>query len=573
MRHILIQALGALIFSVNAAAQTVVPPAAAPGAPAVPPRPAVFPATAPAGVPASTPSAPGAAPPAAEAPRAAPFDYSVNLKSDVFGANLFTGAFTGTLAALFNPDHVIAVGDQLQLRLWGAFSHEAVLTVDPQGNVFVPQVGPVQVAGLANRDLHKVLDEAVRRTFRANVHSYISLAAAQPVRVFVTGFVHRPGMYSGTSSDSVLRYLDQAGGIDTERGSFLDVQVMRAGTARARFNLYDFLLSGRIPSVQLADGDVVVVGPRKSSYAVLGLAENAKRFEFEGGRIDLARVAALAKPLASATHVRVNRNTGTVRNTEYYPLGEAQNVQLDTGDEIQFTADKRPGTITVRVEGEHTSSQEYVLPHGARVGELMKQISFSERSDAANVQLYRLSVKQRQKVLLESALKSLEASVLTARSGTQEEARLRTEEAALVLQWVTRARAIEPLGQVLIARAPDRDQLLLENGDIVRVPVKDGLVQVNGEVLFPNAVAFEEKQVVMDYIKRAGGYAQNADTSRIVIAHRDGGYTEGEESTQVRLGDEILVLPKVDTKSRQFWKDITQIIFQIAVSAGVVLGL
>jgi hypothetical protein len=33
------------------------------------------------------------------------------------------------------------------------------------------------------------------------------------------------------------------------------------------------------------------------------------------------------------------------------------------------------------------------------------------------------------------------------------------------------------------------------------------------------------------------------------------------------------VLPRVDTKSRQFWKDITQIIFQIAVSAKVIFGL
>ena len=38
-------------------------------------------------------------------------------------------------------------------------------------------------------------------------------------------------------------------------------------------------------------------------------------------------------------------------------------------------------------------------------------------------------------------------------------------------------------------------------------------------------------------------------------------------------GDEILVLPKIDVKSRQVAKDLTQILYQIAVSAKVVLGL
>ena len=57
------------------------------------------------------------------------FDYSSNIDSDVFGANLFTGAFAASTAAIFNPDHVIGIGDQLQVRLWGGFQFEALLTV------------------------------------------------------------------------------------------------------------------------------------------------------------------------------------------------------------------------------------------------------------------------------------------------------------------------------------------------------------------------------------------------------------------------------------------------------------
>ena len=163
--------------------------------------------------------------------------------------------------------------------------------------------------------------------------------------------------------------------------------------------------------------------------------------------------------------------------------------------------------------------------------------------------------------------------MLTARSGTTEEAQLRKEEAALVLQWVERAKKIEATGQTLISKSKARDDLLLENGDVLRVPVKDGLVLVSGEVLFPNAIAFDQGMRLKDLIQQAGGFSQNADTSRIIIAHRDGSFSDGRKDGTVQAGDEIMVLPKVDFKTRQFAKDVFQVLYQIAISAKVVLGL
>jgi protein involved in polysaccharide export with SLBB domain len=510
------------------------------------------------------------------------FDYSANLNSEVFGANLFTGAFARHGATQFNPDYAVAVGDQIQIRLWGAFDFDSPLTVDPKGNIFLPHAGPVQVLGVRNQDLQRLVEAAVGKVFRSNVSSYASLAAAQPVRVFVSGFVNRPGLYNGTSMDSLLHYLDQAGGIDPERGSFLDVQVKRGQQVRATANLYDFLLNGTMPLIQLADGDVIFVAPRQNTIKVTGLAENTKRFEFTDSAHTVADLARMAKPKAAATHVRVIRNTGTIKNIDYYPLAEASRVALQNGDELEFTADKKPGTITVRVEGEHQSAQEYVLPYGARVADLLKNIEYSDRSDKESLQLFRQSVKTRQKQMLQASLKSLEAAALTARSGTSDEARLRKDEAELLLQWVERAKKIEPSGQVVIAQAENRDTLLLENGDILNVPTKDGLVLVSGEVLFPNAVAFGQALTLDDYVRRAGGYTQNADAARLVVAHRDGSFTEamGEKGffsltngdTSIRPGDEILVLPKIEIKSRQIAKDLSQILYQIAISAKVVFG-
>lgn len=498
------------------------------------------------------------------------FDYSTNLKSDVFGAQLFTGSFAQQGSMQFNPDYMIEIGDQIQVQLWGGFTFNGVLTVDPQGNVFLPQIGPLKVLGVHNQDLQTVLDNAVRRVFRANVYSYANLAAAQPVRIFVGGFVNRPGLYNGTSMDSLLFYLDQAGGIDAERGSFLDVQVKRGEQVRTTINLYDFLLKGHIPLVQLMDGDVIFIPSRQNSIKVTGLVENAKSFEFKSSGLTINQIAHLARPQAKATHVRITHNKGAIRNVDYYALAEAGDIQVESGDEVQFTADKKPGTITVRVEGEHQSALEYVLPYGTHFGQLIRQIKFSDRSDGENLQLFRKSVRDRQKEILQASLKNLEVSVLTATSDTGEEALLRKEEADRVLQWVELARAIEPNGQVLIARTTNRDELLLEDGDIIKVPKHDGLILVSGEVVFPNTQSYNEKLTLGDYINKAGGYTQNASSSKIVIAHQDGSFEEGSKAS-LRAGDEVLVLPEIQVKGRQILKDISQIIYQIAISTRVVL--
>lgn len=511
------------------------------------------------------------------------FDYSINLQSEVFGANLFSGAFAREGAARFNPDYVIQVGDFIIVRLWGAFSFDAPLAVDAQGNIFIPNVGPVSVLGVRNKDVQRLVETAVRSVYRKNVSVYASLDEAQPVRVFVGGFVNRPGLYDGTSMDSLLNFLDRAGGIDPERGSFLNIEVKRGEVVRANVNLYDFLLKGVMQKIQLTDGDVIYVTGRKKTVNVTGMAQNAKRFEFTAEGVTISEIVAMARPQAAATHVRVTRNTGAVRNTEYYPLDDVSAVILKNGDELQFTADKKPGTITVRLEGEHEGAQEYVLPYGARLSELIQNIRYYPSADQENIQLFRLSVKERQKQMLDTALRSLENSVLTARSATNEESRLRKDEAELMLQWVEKAKSIEPSGQVIIAQFEQRGDLLLENGDVIRIPKKDGLILISGEVLFPNTIAYEPGLSVKDYIKRAGGYSQSADTSRVILARRDGSFADvaggswsffgSNSDLQIKPGDQILVLPKVQTKSIEVTRGISQILYQIAIATKVVLDL
>lgn len=74
---------------------------------------------------------------------------------------------------------------------------------------FYLKVGPIKVAGITNDKLNDAVVRAVTRVYQKNVNVYATLDVSQPVKVFVTGFVKKPGLYSGQSGDSVLYFLDR----------------------------------------------------------------------------------------------------------------------------------------------------------------------------------------------------------------------------------------------------------------------------------------------------------------------------------------------------------------------------
>lgn len=501
-----------------------------------------------------------------------PPDPELATKPLVFGSQIFTGRFAAEPLASFNPEHQVAVGDRISIHMWGAFVFNASQTVDVQGNIFIPNVGPISVRGIRNADLNRQIEVQVKRTFKSNVGVYATLEAAQPVKVYVTGFVRAPGLYGGLSSDSVLHYLDRAGGIDSARGSYLEVDILRGDKVRAKFNLYRFLLDGQIDHVQLQDGDTVIAHPRKFTVQVGGEVLNPYIFEFADRQVPASQVLAMARPRAGATHLSIVRKSGSQRRSEYHPLSTASTVMIQNGDEITVTSDKYPGTILVRIDGAHLGERVLVLPYGASLRDALARLQPAPQANASAAQLFRISVAERQKDLLETSLRSLETYALTARSATSEEAALRTHESAQILKFIERARTIQPKGQVVLADRSEALDTLLEDGDVIHIPERSNLVLVSGEVLFPNALVYDANASAADYVRRSGGYNQDADEAKLVVLRQDGSIAQAGE-TELRPGDEIMVLPQIQTKNVELARGITQVLYQIAVSAKVLLGL
>lgn len=493
--------------------------------------------------------------------------------SRMFGAQLFTSATADSGASIgFNPSYVIGLGDTIQIRLWGAFSFDGALTVDPKGNIFLPNVGPLKVAGITNGQLNTLVTSKVKEVYQANVNVYASLVQAQPVKVFVTGYVRNPGLYGGVASDSLLSYLSKAGGVDSDRGSYVDIVVKRGNRVRSQVNLYDFLLNGNLALSQFSDGDTIVVGPRQHTFSVEGDVFNSYDFEFANSAIPVTEALSWARPKPGATHMTIIRQQGTMKRSEYYPLSSAPGRSLQDGDKLVVSSDRYAGTIQVRIEGAHSGEHAVVLPYGATMRQVLAQVRPNSMSQMDAIQLYRRSVALRQKEMLDVSLQKLEQASLSAQSSTQEEARLRMQEAQLVSRFVAKARTVVPKGEVVL-NEKNIDSVLLEDGDVISIPEKTSLVMVHGEVLFPNAVSWEKGLDPEEYIEKCGGLTQKSGNSKIIVIRQNGEALNADDVKEMRPGDEIMVLPKYDSKNIEVSRGISTILYQLAVAAKVILTL
>lgn len=490
-----------------------------------------------------------------------------------FGARLFRGGFSNSHEDGLNADYRVQPGDRITVRVWGAVDFNDVQTVDPQGNLFIPSVGPVPVAGVANRDLNNRVQQAVSGTFTDNVKVYTSLNGTQPVAVFVTGFVPAPGRFGGIPSNSALHFLDRAGGVDPLRGSYRNITLLRGGQPLATIDLYDFLLEGKLPDVEFRDGDTLVVGEKGNTVVVTGDVSNQAQFEWVGDVLNGDELMRSAHAAPGVSYVGVSGIRQGKSFSTYLPIEEFNTFTLENGDSVHFRKDQHDDVIVVEVEGAHLGPSRYAVPRNTRLLELLDHIAVdTELADPRSISVRRKSIAERQKSALDESLSRLEARYLTASSQTDREAVIRAQEAELISQFVARARNVVPEGRLVVADSGSIANVLLEAGDTITIPRVSESILLSGEVLVSQAMLFKEGRRARDYIKLAGGFSHQALEDSLVLVHANGEVSRGENPV-VRPGDEVIVLPEVPVKNLQIASTIVDIIYKIAIAASVAVQL
>lgn len=488
-----------------------------------------------------------------------------------YGANLFAGGYETERSDGLNDNYLIAPGDKLNIWIWGAVNFSNVVTVDNQGNIFIPDVGPINVKNVPASQVNNLVTSRIGDVFTNNVNIYVNLLTTTPVSVFVTGPVIRPGQYAGQSSDSILYFLKRAGGIDSERGSYRKIKVLRQNQVIQQIDLYEFMQKGRMPKLSLKDQDVILVEPQGPMVNVAGKVRNPFRFELKQRNTLGSELVNYALPLAKVSHVGVVGDRSNGPFSIYLPYKDFSQVLLKDGDKVLFNDDMHAQVYDVQISGSYMGPSYFTVRKETKLHDLLNHIPINpDLADYQSIYLMRKSVAIRQKEMLDESLNRLERSVFTAPASSDGEATIRAKEAELVMRFVEKARKIQPLGKVVVADKGIIANIQLEQGDQIVIPNKTDLIQVGGEVLMPQAVVYNPNASLDDYVAWAGGFTERANDQRVAVVHANG-LVEFKGQGSVQPGDQIMVLPKVDSKTMQSVKDITQIIYQIAVAANVAI--
>ncbi|MBS1813497.1 MAG: SLBB domain-containing protein [Acidobacteria bacterium] len=330
-----------------------------------------------------------AKPPAAtgvgtEIPPAPPTDFQLLVQAStgtllpIFGADLFRNV-PSTFAPVDNvpvtPQYVIGPGDEVVLQVWGQVRFRGRYVVDRSGNIAIPDVGSIHVAGLPYEKLQGYLQSELQRVYR-NFDMTVNLGQLRSIQIFMVGNVVRPGSFTVSSLSTLVNALFASGG-PSSTGSLRHILLKRSGEVVRDFDLYDLLLKGdKSADAPLLPGDVIYVPPVGPQVAVAGSVLNPAIYELRG-ETTVQQVMTLAggpTVTASEGSVRIERiENHKERSVLTVNYGKEAEAPVHSGDILIFSKilDRFRNAVTLR--GNVQNPGRYVWHPGMRISDLIPE--------------------------------------------------------------------------------------------------------------------------------------------------------------------------------------------------------
>ena len=272
--------------------------------------------------------------------------------------------------------YMVGPGDEVKILLWGRVNAQYNLIVDRNGNITIPQIGPIQVAGMTFEKMSANLIKQAAQIVGANID--ITMGSLKTIPIFVLGDVRRPGAYTIGSFATVTDALLIAGG-PSEIGSMRNIQLRRKNKIIATFDLYDLLLKGdKSKDKILQAGDIIfvpVTGP------LAGIAGNLRRpaiYEMKG-KFNLGSLIDLAGgliPSAYTQQIQVERikkgETQIVIDLNVKDLAAAKNFLLQDADLVKVFSIVDKDLNAIYLNGNVKRPGKYEFKPGMRVKDLIK---------------------------------------------------------------------------------------------------------------------------------------------------------------------------------------------------------
>ena len=331
---------------------------------------------------------------------------SIGRKLPIYGLSLFDQVPT-TFAPIdrvpVTADYVIGPGDELLIRAWGQIDVDARLVVDRTGEIYLPKVGSIPVAGIKYEQVHDRIKSAIGRVFR-NFDVSVNVGQLRSIQIFIVGQARRPGSYTVSSLSTLVNALFVSGG-PAPSGSMRHIQLKRNDNVVTEFDFYDLLLKGdKSRDVRLLPGDVIYIPPvgaqvalagsvnvpaiyelrNRSNSVVIASASDNSGSPFSGGNAaaiklsgttlgDAIEMAGGLSSTADGQKAVVERiDNHSIRKVEEFPLGGGGlERELKDGDLVRILSVSPKFENAVTLRGNVARPGRYEWHEGMRIQDLI----------------------------------------------------------------------------------------------------------------------------------------------------------------------------------------------------------
>lgn len=400
-----------------------------------------------------------------------------------FGSEIFlrrTGGATNLPMDLpVSLDYVLGPGDNLTVNMWGGHTARLIQTVDRQGQIALPEVGTITIAGLTVAEAQTAIQKALGTQFQGE-HVEISPSRLHTVRVYVVGDVQRPGAYDISALSTPLNALLTAGG-PTSRGSLRTLKQYRGDRLICEIDLYDLLLRGvRTGINRLLPGDTILVPPIGSQVTVSGMVRRPAIYELKGGEtlkevLDLAGGALVSASLQQIDVQRIEAHQSRTMLSVQLPDNANDAAQklaafrVQDGDNVRVSPILPYNEKAVYIEGHVYRPGKYPYRDGMTINDLLRSYQDVLPEPADHAEIIRLQPP-------DFRPKTIDLS----------------------------------LSDVLVGNNP----IPLNSFDVIRVfgryEVDAPRVSIRGEVLRPGEYPLSQGMTVAGLVRMAGGFRRSA---------------------------------------------------------------
>ncbi|WP_166424730.1 SLBB domain-containing protein [Paraglaciecola sp. 20A4] len=265
-----------------------------------------------------------------------PFGY------DLFDSSTATASFAPPTNLPVPADYLLGPGDSIRVQLFGKVSEQHELQVNNEGIIEVPDLGPMNVAGLSYNEFKKQLTERYAEQV-IGVTPNISMGELRTIQIYMVGEAYQPGAYTVSALSTITNALFSSGGIN-DVGSLRHIQLKRAGKTITEFDLYDLLVYGDTnKDMRLQQGDVIFIPIVKKLVSVDGKVRRPAIYEATDNdtMASMLNIAGGLLPTAAATSLQVARSTpsdGFQVKTINMQNRSGQAFKLAAGDFINVPA-------------------------------------------------------------------------------------------------------------------------------------------------------------------------------------------------------------------------------------------